>query len=65
MEEYENRKGEAARSGDPFDEEEKEFPLEEVKPFQSSDEKFVICLDTLGQDREFTNDQRRFVLETV
>lgn len=24
-----------------------------------------MCLDTLGQDREFTEDQRRFVLRTV
>ena len=24
-----------------------------------------MCLDTLGQDREFTDEQRRFVLETV
>jgi hypothetical protein len=24
-----------------------------------------VCLDTLGQDREFTDDQRRFVLETI
>ncbi len=24
-----------------------------------------MCLDTLGQDREFTDDQRRFVLETI
>lgn len=27
--------------------------------------KFVVCLDTLGQDREFTEEQRVFALETV
>ncbi len=27
--------------------------------------KFVVCLDTLGQDRTFTDEQRRFALETV
>ena len=32
---------------------------------RSTPQKFVVCLDTMGQDREFTNDQRRFVLETV
>ena len=25
----------------------------------------MVCLDTLGQDREFTEEQRRFALETV
>jgi hypothetical protein len=27
--------------------------------------KFVVCLDSLGQDREFSEDQRRFVLNTI
>lgn len=56
MEEFENRRQEAARTGELFDEEEKEFPMEEVSPFISTDEKFVVCLDTLGQDRELTAD---------
>jgi len=25
----------------------------------------VVCMDTLGQDRELTEQQKRFVLETV
>jgi hypothetical protein len=25
----------------------------------------VICIDTLGQDRELTDDQKRFVLKTA
>lgn len=36
-----------------------------MKPFLSTEEKFVVCLDTMGQDREFTPEQRRFVLNTV
>ena len=48
MEELENRKQEALRNGEPFDEEEREFVLEEIKPFLSSEEKFVVCLDTMG-----------------
>jgi hypothetical protein len=53
------------RSNDPWEEEEREFPLGQVSDFIATEEKFVICLDTLGQDREFTEDQRRFVLNTV
>ena len=43
----------------------KEWP--EIKPvvYQTTQQKYVICLDTMGQDREFTPEQRRFVLETV
>lgn len=51
MEEYETKKGDAARSGDNFDDEKREFPMGEVGAFQSTEEKFVVCLDTLGQDR--------------
>jgi hypothetical protein len=25
----------------------------------------VVCLDTLGQDREFSEEQRRFILEAI
>ena len=65
MEEYETRKGDAQRAGDNFDEEVREFPLGEVGPFQSTEEKFVVCLDTLGQDRGFSDTERRFVLNTI
>jgi hypothetical protein len=44
-----------------------EEPWEEMKaaPFQSVEKKFVICIDTLGQDRELTDDQKRFVLKSA
>ena len=34
------------------------FPGEEINPspFNTFEKKFVICLDTLGQDREFNDD---------
>jgi len=43
----------------------KEWP--EIKPvtYHTFPVKYVICLDTMGQDREFTLEERRFVLETV
>lgn len=37
----------------------------ECSPFQCHQEQYVVCLDTLGQDREFTNDEKRLVLNTV
>lgn len=27
--------------------------------------KYVVCLDTLGQDRELSDDKKRFVLNTL
>jgi len=65
MEDLENRKQEALRNGEPWEEEDKEFPVEEVKAFIATEEKLVVCLDTLGQDRAFSDDQRRFVLKTI
>ena len=32
------------------------------KDYISKEKKYVVCLDTLGQDRELTKDQQRFVL---
>jgi len=37
----------------------------EYADFMSSEQKYVVCLDTLGQDRPFTDDQKRFVLKCV
>ena len=34
-------------------------------PFKTFKEEYIICLDTLGQDRQFTDEERRFTLETV
>ena len=35
------------------------------KPFKSKKVQFVVCLNTLGQDREFTSDQIKFAQRTV
>lgn len=45
--------------------EQKEWP--EILPgdFQTKDVQFVICLNTLGQDREFTDEQIKFALNTA
>lgn len=39
----------------------------EIEPadFQTHDVQFVVCMNTLGQDREFTDEQVKFALNTV
>lgn len=34
-------------------------------PFKTFKEEYIICLDTLGQDRQFSDDEKRFTLETI
>ena len=41
------------------------WPVQEEKQFLTKQRKYVVCLDTLGQDREFTDAERRFALETI
>ena len=59
----------AGEHGEPVNEEAKQEPpkLEEVKQpeYRSKPQSYVICMDTLGQDREFTQEQKAFVIETV
>lgn len=43
----------------------KEWPAVEEKGFDTIEEKYVVCIDTLGQDRELTDDQKRLILATV
>jgi len=43
----------------------KEWPVIKPVAYQKTPQQYVICLDTMGQDREFTVEQRRFVIETV
>ena len=44
-----------------------EEPWQEIQadPFKSVEKKFVICIDTLGQDNELTDEQKRFALKTA
>lgn len=64
-ESFETRKQAALANGDPFDEEEKVWEELEYAPFKTHEEKYVVCLDTLGQDREFSDDEKIFMLNTV
>ena len=55
----------ALAQGLEFVPEDREWPVIELDPFQSYQEKYVVCIDTMGQDRELTVEQKRFALETV
>lgn len=64
-EENEKFKEEKERAGEPYIPEERTWPVITEKPFHSKLKKYAVCLDTLGQDREFTREQRLFALKTV
>jgi hypothetical protein len=55
----------AERNGTPFEPENKVWDALVEKAYITKKRSYVVCLDTLGQDREFTDDQRRFILETI
>ena len=45
--------------------EEKEWEVFEYAPFKTSKKQFVVCINTLGQDRKFSEKEREFALKTV
>ena len=67
--EYEEQQAEIReekqKAGEPVPEDDKEWPKIEAAPFETSEQKFVICIDTLGQDRELSEEERRFAVENV
>jgi len=52
-------------AGDTYVWEEKEIEKLDFQPFNCTQKKFVICIDTMGQDCEIEDAARRQVLETV
>lgn len=62
---FNSRKEAAVNNNEPFEEEERQWEVIETKPFASVESQWVVMLDTLGQDRQFTDDQKRFILQTV
>lgn len=61
----EQKKVEAQAAGTLYVPEEKEWELIELAPIRNELKKFVVCIDSMGQDREFTPEQKRFILEAV
>jgi hypothetical protein len=37
----------------------------ELQDYKKTEKKILLCLDTLGQDRPFTDEQKKFIFETV
>ena len=70
-EDYQRRIQEAQEQGqeqeaiDAIEEEWKNFEWPEIeeKEFEFDERKFVLCVDTLGEDRELTEDERKYVSE--
>lgn len=63
--ESEKIREEKEKLGEPYEYEPRTWPVIKEKPFLTKQRRYVVCLDTMGQDREFTDQERRFALETV
>lgn len=55
----------AVANGETYVMEEKEVEKLDFQPFNCIQKKFVICIDTMGQDCEISEDKRREILECV
>lgn len=64
-EEQEEIRKEKEAAGEPFEPEVRNWPNYSYQPFKNQKEQFVICLNTMGQDRQFTADEKNFALTTV
>lgn len=49
---------------EPFVRAEKEWPEIKFEPFITQKKHYVLCIDTMGQDREFSTEEKQVVLET-
>lgn len=61
----EQKRADASAAGTVHEEEVKEWPTIELPPIKTELKKFVVCIDALGQDREFTEEQKKVALSTV
>ena len=59
------RKDQCEAEDQPYERDEGSWPEIVSKPFSTSKVQYVVCLNTLGQDREFTAEQISFALDTV
>lgn len=55
----------AEEAEESYEEEEKDWPSFKHSAFKTKKKQFVICLNTLGQDRQFTEEEVNFALKTV
>lgn len=59
------RKEEAEKNEHEFEPEEKEWEDIQLKPYLTESIDYAICLDTMGQDRQFTDAQKETVFKAV
>mgnify|MGYP006091378023 CR=1 FL=1 len=66
--EYENEQAEAKKealdNGEPWTPEARDWPEPKYAAFKTAKVQFVVCLNTMGQDRQFTADEISFALKT-
>ena len=43
-------------AGETYEEDEQDWEVIEYAPFRTKKEEYVVCLDTMGQDRELTDE---------
>ena len=56
---------EAEAAGEAFTPEQKVFEEIEMAPFKTEKVTYVVCLNTMGQDRRFTEEERKIALRTI
>lgn len=61
----EQKRADASAAGTVYEEELKEWSTIELPPIKTALKKFVVCVDSMGQDREFTEEQKKFALSAV
>lgn len=52
-------------AGENYEIEERDWPTYNYAKFKTRKEQFVVCLNTMGQDRDFTDDEKKFALKSV
>ena len=58
-------KEQAEADGEVFKPEKREWEVIEAKPYQTRTVQLVCCLNTMGQDRKFSAEEKLFALRTV
>ena len=61
----ERERAEKEAAGESYTKPQVEWEKIEEPPYESLQEKYVVCLDTLGQDRQFSEEEKKFVLDFV
>lgn len=64
-EKLEEERAEKDREGEDFKYEERYWEVIVPRPFETNKQSFVVCLNTMGQDREFSEEELKFALRTV